>query len=111
MKAYAAFNQRDVDAVLELMEPDVDWTNGMDGGRVRGRGALREYWTRQWKSVDPRVEPVNFKTEADGRIAVTVKTVVRDLEGNVLRDGTVEHLYSFENNLVKRMEIIETPEK
>ena len=38
VKTYAAFNARDVDATLAAMHPDVDWPNGMEGGRVRDRG-------------------------------------------------------------------------
>jgi len=110
-KAYEAFNARDIDEVLSLMHPDVDWANGMNGGRMSGREAVREYWTQQWKTINPRVEPESFETETDGRINVKVKSVVRDLDGNVIHDGAVEHLYSFENNSVKRMEIRETPEK
>src|SRR5882672_6030705 len=54
-RAYEAFNARDVDAVLALMHPDVDWPNGMEGGRVLGRAAVREYWTRQFEVIDSRV--------------------------------------------------------
>ena len=57
-RAYEAFNARDVDAVLALMHPDVDWPNGMEGGRVLGRAAVREYWTRQFEMIDSRVEHV-----------------------------------------------------
>src|SRR5258705_9031085 len=42
---YAAFNARDVDRVLAAMHPDVDWPNGMEGGYVHGRDAVRDYWT------------------------------------------------------------------
>lgn len=38
---YAAFNRRDVDRVLAFMRPDVDWPNGMEGGRVHGRDEVR----------------------------------------------------------------------
>ena len=93
------------------MQPDVDWANGMDGGRVRGRSAVREYWARQWETLDPNVEPVDFTPENDGRICVTVHSVVRDSEGDVIFDGAVEHLYTFENGLVRRMEIRELPKK
>ncbi len=110
-EAYAAFNRRDIDAVLRLMQLDVNWANGIEGGRVHGLDTVREFWTRQWETVYPRVEPESFKTETDGRINVTVHAVVRDLEGNIVHDGTVEHLYSFENGLVKSMEIRELPEK
>lgn len=45
--AYAAFDARDLDAAIALLHPDVDWANGWEGGRVRGRAAVREYWQRQ----------------------------------------------------------------
>ena len=34
--AYAAFNAREIDTVLALLDPDVDWPNGLEGGRVLG---------------------------------------------------------------------------
>ena len=55
---YAAFNERDIDGVLDAMTPDVDWPNGWEGGRVLGREAVRDYWSRQWAQIDPRVDPV-----------------------------------------------------
>jgi ketosteroid isomerase-like protein len=33
--AYRAFNARDIEGVLALMAPNVDWPNGMEGGRLR----------------------------------------------------------------------------
>ena len=74
-RTYAAFNARDIDAVLAVMHPDVDWPNGMDGGRVLGHAAGRAYWTRQWALIDPRVAPIGFTVEADGRVAVAVHQV------------------------------------
>jgi ketosteroid isomerase-like protein len=44
---YAAFNARDVDAVLAAMTPDVDWPKTWGGGRAIGREQVREYWKRQ----------------------------------------------------------------
>lgn len=102
---YAAFNARDVDAVLAAMHPDVDWPNGMEGGRVRGHRAVGEYWTRQWSLIDPRVEPVGFAPEADGRVAVDVRQVVRDPAGALLKDEMVQHVYRIEDGLIRSMEI------
>ena len=104
-RTYAAFNARDIDAVLAVMHPDVDWPNGMDGGRVLGHAAVRAYWTRQWALIDPRVEPIGFTVEADGRVAVAVHQVVRDLAGTVLKDAMVEHVYAFQDGLITSMEI------
>ena len=104
-RAYQAFNARDVDAALALMHPDVDWPNGMEGGRVLGRAAVREYWTRQFEVIDSRVEPEGFTTDAEGRVVVDVHQVVRDTAGELLSDGRVEHVYTIRDGLVERMEI------
>jgi hypothetical protein len=79
----------------------------MEGGRVLGRDAVREYWTRQWKIVDPHVDPVGFSSNA-GRTVVDVHQVVRDLDGKVLLDRMVKHLYVIENGLIRSMEIDES---
>jgi ketosteroid isomerase-like protein len=102
---YAAFNRRDTDRVLAFLRPDVDWPNGMEGGRVHGREAVRAYWTRQWGMIDPHVEPVRIEDEATGDTVVDVHQVVRDLAGKVLMDRMVQHVYFFRDGLVERMEI------
>jgi SnoaL-like domain len=104
-RMYAAFNARVIDTVLAAMHPSVDWPNGMEGGTVHGHAAVREYWTRQWGLIDPRVEPVGFTTLDDGRIAVDVHQVVRSLSGEVLKEQMVRHVYRLENGLVRGMEI------
>jgi SnoaL-like domain len=102
---YAAFNRRDVPAVLVALAPDVLWPNGWEGGTVRGRQQVSEYWNRQWAQIDPTVEPVRFNTEDDGRIAVTVHQIVRDKEGRTIVDEIVDHVYRFVDGLVTDMEI------
>lgn len=104
---YAAFNARDIDVALEAMHPEVDWPNGMEGGRVQGREGVRAYWTRQWTLIDPTVEPQRIRTDPEGRVVVDVHQVVRDLAGVLLVDGIVQHVYSFEDGLITRMEIRE----
>jgi putative acetyltransferase len=107
---YEAFNARDVDRALSTMHPDVDWPNGMDGGRVQGHDAVREYWTRQWRSVDPHVTPVRFVAE-DGRIVVDVRQVIRDQGGKLVREETVQHVYRLEDGRVRSMEIRKLPRR
>ncbi|MFY9789650.1 MAG: nuclear transport factor 2 family protein [Candidatus Sulfotelmatobacter sp.] len=106
-KAYEAFNARDLEAALATMKPDVEWPNGMEGGTVHGRVGVREYWTRQWKILDPQVEPKKFATDATGRVVVEVHQVVRDLTGKELLNRMVEHVYSIEGGLIQNMEIRE----
>lgn len=104
-RAYEAFNARDIEGALELMHPDVDWPNGMEGGREHGRAAVRAYWTRQFGLIDSHVEPEGFEDDGAGRIVVDVHQVVRDLEGAVVSDGRVRHAYTFRDGLVARMDI------
>ena len=104
---YHAFNARDIDAALAVLHPDVDWPNGMEGGRVIGHHGVRGYWTRQWSLIDPHVEPQGFGTDAAGRIVVDVHQVVRDLAGNLLADRMVQHVYTMRDGLVLGMEIVE----
>ena len=104
-RTYAAFNARDIDAALAAMHPEVDWPNGMEGGRVLGHAAVRAYWIRQWTLIDPRVEPHEFAVEADGRVAVQVRQVVRDPDGRLLREDTVQHVYAVRDGLITAMEI------
>lgn len=106
-RAYEAFNARDIDGALALMHPDVDWPNGMTGGREVGHDAVKAYWTWQFGEIDSRVEPVGFETDAEGRVVVDVHQVVRDLDGEVLSDGLVQHVYTFRDGLVTHMEIRE----
>jgi ketosteroid isomerase-like protein len=106
-RAYNAFNARDIEGALELMHPDVDWPNGMEGGRERGHAAVRAYWTRQFGLIDSHVEPGGFEEDEDGRLVVEVRQVVRDIEGAVLSDGRVRHAYTFRDGLVARMDIEE----
>ena len=104
-EAYAAFNARDIDAVLKIMHPEVNWPNGWEGGYVKGHDEVRSYWTRQWKELNPRVEPVAFKEKQDEQIEVEVHQTAKDQQGNVLFDGIVKHIYTIENGLIKNMEI------
>ena len=104
-RCYAAFNARDIEGALALMHADVDWPNGMEGGRVHGHAGVRDYWTRQWAVIDPHVEPVRFATDEAGRTIVDVHQVVRDPAGVVTADEMVRHVYVVTDGLIRSMEI------
>lgn len=87
------------------MDRDVHWPNGWVGGYVKGHGEMRNYWIRQWKEINPTVRPISFTENENGTIEVEVHQVVKDFQGNILLDGLVKHVYTFENGLIKSMEI------
>lgn len=111
-RMYDCFNARDIDGVLAVLADDVAWANGMDGGHVHGCKAVREYWTRQWAVVSPRVEPVKFSKAADGVIFAEVQQSILDLEGKPLegqthglKDKTVTHIFRLQDGKVTRFDI------
>ena len=106
-RIYAAFNRREFETVLKVMEDNVDWPNGMEGGRVLGKAAVRAYWKRQFEMLDSNVEPKKFTREADGRIAIDVHQVVHDKSGKLVVDQMVQHVYEFRDGLIQSMEIRE----
>ena len=111
-RIYDRFNARDIYGVLAVLADDVAWANGMDGGHVHGREAVRDYWTRQWSMVSPHVEPMGFRRTADGAIIAEVRQSVRDLEGKPLevqthglKEKTVGHVFRFRGGRVARFDI------
>jgi ketosteroid isomerase-like protein len=106
VELYEAFNRREIEKVLAAMAPDVKWANGMEGGFEYGRDAVREYWTRQFQTVDSRVEPAAIEIDGDKAI-ITAHPTVRDLEGNLLLDTYVRHVFTIEDGLISTFEIEE----
>jgi hypothetical protein len=104
-KAYAAFNARDIDTALSTMHPDVQWPKAFEGGYVSGYDEIRTYWTRQWKEINPHVQPVGFNERPDGTLEISVQQLVKDLQGNQLFDGIVKHIYTVQDGLLRRMDI------
>jgi ketosteroid isomerase-like protein len=104
-RVYQAFNRREFEIVLSSMRADVDWPNAVEGTRVHGPDAVREYWKRQLETLEPTVEPESFTKEPDGRIAIGVHQVVRDKAGTIVVDQMIEHVYTFRDGLIARMEI------
>ena len=102
---YAKFNAREIESVLAMLDPAVDWPNGMEGGRIYGREAVRDYWQRQWGMINPNVVPTRFTEGADGRTIVDVHQVVRNMDGKVLVDQMIQHIYDICGGLVQSMEI------
>lgn len=104
-QAYSAFNKRDIDSALALMTEDVSWPKASEGGKVVGKEEIRAYWTRQWNEFDPYVEPVAITERDGGKILVRVHQLVRSLQGEVLSDSEVLHVFTINNGLIAAMDL------
>jgi ketosteroid isomerase-like protein len=105
---YDAFNNRELETIISVMSPDVKWANGVEGGFVYGRDAVREYWTNQYKVIQVQLETLKFETDEKNRNVVTVHQIVKDLQGSLLVDTTVQQIFTIENGLIVLYEIGET---
>lgn len=104
-KAYNAFNKRNIDEALSTMQPDVQWSKAWEGGYISGHDEIKKYWTRQWSEINPNVEPVGFTERQNGSLEIQVHQIVKELNGNTVFDGTVKHIYTFKDGLIKTMDI------
>lgn len=104
-QAYSAFNARDVDAAVALMDPDVDWPNVPDGGYVHGQEQVRKHWREQFRQADPRIEVAGIAEKSDSRVEAHVRQIVRGLDGSKLSDDHAVHVFTIAGNRIKRMEV------
>ena len=103
---YEAFNRRDVDAALAVMTQDVRWANGWEGGHVVGHEAVRDYWSRQWREIDPAVTPRRLSRNEQGAVVVEVDQQIRSTTGELLRSGSVTHVFTLAGGLIAQMDIV-----
>jgi hypothetical protein len=104
-QAYFAFNKRDIDGALALMTQNVSWPKASEGGKVIGKEEIRAYWTRQWGGFDPRVEPLAMTEEDGGKTRVRVHQLVKSLQGDVLSDSEVLHVFTVNRGLIAAMDL------
>jgi ketosteroid isomerase-like protein len=104
-QAYSAFNRRDIDGALALMTEDVSWPKASEGGRVTGKEEIRAYWTRQWREFDGHVEPLEITENVGGKVRVKVHQLVKNLQGEVLWDGEVLHVFTLNSGLIVAMDL------
>jgi ketosteroid isomerase-like protein len=104
--AYAAFNRGDMDAAVEPLDAEIEWTEPAEfpgGGTYHGREAAKHYLTQSraaWAEVSS--EPERFIT-AGNRIVVFVHARVRAKGGNEWQDVRLADVYTFRDGKVIQM--------
>ena len=99
-QGFAEFARGDVEAVLERMDPDIDWHPallpilGME--TIRGREALRKFLTRDLfeEGFDEfRADPVSYEDLGGDAVLVTVRYTGRGKSSGLEFDQTYASLY------------------
>ena len=96
--AYAAFNRGDIDAAVQFLDPQIEWSEPVEfpgGGTYHGRDGAKQYLTQSraaWAEVVS--EPVQF-IPADNRIVVFVHARVRPRDGSQWQEVDLADVYTF----------------
>jgi ketosteroid isomerase-like protein len=96
--AYAAFNRGDIDAAVQSLDPDIDWSEPTEfpgGGSYHGREGARQYLTNSHASVAEVIsEPEQFIPTGD-RIVVFVYARVRPKDSTAWQEVRLADVYLF----------------
>jgi uncharacterized protein len=93
--AYAAFSRGEVEAVVDLLHPDVEWVpppSSLDPQPLRGRDAVRRYLAPNFFESQS-AEPIEVLEEGD-RVLVIARVRARGRESGVELDQTAYHLWT-----------------
>lgn len=104
-QAYAAFNVRDIPALLAMLHPQVRWARTPQGDHLTGPDAVVKYWWGLWQEIDVHDEPADIRELADGRLEVTVHQVIKDKQGNIVSEGPLGVVYTLQRGLIQQMDI------
>lgn len=101
---YGYFNAREIESVLAHLTENVKWANGMDGGFIYGREGVQAYWNRQFKAISSRVYPLDIQVKEEN-IVIRVHQVVHDLEGKLISDQVVQHIFYMDGDKISEFKI------
>jgi ketosteroid isomerase-like protein len=104
-EAYTAFNNRDIDHAVALMDPEVSWPDVVDGGSVRGRDGVRRHWREVFATAEPRIELGGIERRPDRSIAAHVRQVVSGPDGQTISDEHLLHVFRIDDELITRMDV------
>ena len=108
--AYAAFGQRDLDAVLSVMDPDIEWdaTDALaHTGVYHGHEGVTEYiqsLSAAWQEF--HLNPEQFTESGDGAHVMVLGSVNGTLAANGQQvEARFAHVLQVEDNRVTRLKV------
>jgi ketosteroid isomerase-like protein len=102
---YKALDAKDVDALMALVHPDVDFQAQLEGDdRLHGAAAVRNYYVRVLGLVIVESTPTAFHARPDGRMEVRTHHHVTSLDGALWHDGLVDYSFDFRDGLISRFD-------
>jgi ketosteroid isomerase-like protein len=97
-RAYAAFNRNDIEATVEALSPEIEWTEPAEfpgGGTYHGHDEVKAYLTESragW--VEGSSDPERFLVAGD-KIVVFVHARVRTKASSLWRETSLADVFTF----------------
>ena len=106
----SAWNRRDLDAILELADPEVEYVNApmsLEPGTRHGHDGLSIVFCKQWEGMGANAEQRIDDFYPDGETLITAGRVSRTMPGS---DATMENRvairWAFREGRVFRLEVL-----
>jgi len=98
--AYAAFNRGDIDAAIQPMDPNIEWSEPPEfpgGGTYHGREGAKQYLTQSRAGAAEVIsQPEQFLPAGD-RVVVFVYARVRPKDSQEWREVRLADVYTIRN--------------
>lgn len=102
-QAFDAFNRRDFESALSLLDPDVRWPDFRGDIEMRGRDAVRRYWDELFAVATPSVLLGHVFAIGNDVLAVAYQQV-HDADGHPIGEPSASTMrFSFSGELIAGM--------
>jgi ketosteroid isomerase-like protein len=105
---YEALNREDVDAVLQICDPDVECLlpeGGINTGTLRGHQAIRAFLDGYLEAFESfRFEPERF-LEADDQVVAVLRVLGRGRGSGLEAEVRPAHVWTMERGRAVRLEV------
>ncbi|WP_436488805.1 hypothetical protein [Chitinophaga sp. ARDCPP14] len=103
---YTALNEKRVRDSLAFLHENVLWPTSDPEKFLEGHAAVKSNWKELWKTTTENIQPISFSVLESKDILIDAHVIVRDLNMAVKEDYKTQHLFEFDNDLIKRIDII-----
>lgn len=106
LAAYDSFNRGEIEPILDLLHPDVEWVppaTSLEPRPLRGRDAVREYLAPNFFESQT-AEPLET-IEHRNRLLVVARVRARGRGSGIELDQTAYHLLTIEDGRTVRFEV------
>lgn len=108
---YERFNVGDIDRMVELLHPDIEWVNEPKDQYTQGKESLHAAWSQIGKIAKVHFDIVS-STPTEKGMFVVVQEKIWKPEDELIFDGPVGHDYTILDGKIRRCDIVDAyPEK